>query len=139
MLEETGIFAASLSHDYKPILTLFFFLIAFPLRQMLIEIIFFPGYHHLMKKTFLMKNAECLVTSSTCEQANLFWIDKALFKWNYMCIHLLKAQEVKSPGICIMQNRYFCEYRLMSKYKCWYSINITKSCLSVIAKWVARN
>lgn len=98
---------------------------------------FFSGCHHLVEKTFHMRTAEYLVTSSTWEQATLFWTDKVLFKWNYMCIHLLKAQEAKSPGICIMQNRHFCEYGLMSKYKCWYAINITKSCLSVISNQVS--
>lgn len=59
-----------------------------------------------------------------------------LNRWSFVEMKLyvhsvLKAQEANSPGICITQNRLFCEYGLMSKYKCWYSINITKICLSV--------
>lgn len=58
-----------------------------------------------------------------------------LNRWSFVEMKLyvhsvLKAQEAKSLGICITQNRLFCEYGLMSKYKCWYSINITKICLS---------
>ena len=45
-----------------------------------------------MEETVHIKDAECLVASY------LSWIDKVLFNWNYMYIHLLKAQGAKPQG-----------------------------------------